>query len=141
MASGPMMLLIFASDRKSEMGQSRRFGRSAITSGLPRKRTSSEAVGMSQKCHEETLAPQQTITLFYHLVGAGEHDRRHIDAERLGGLEVEHRLVFGRRLHRQVGRLLALEGAIDIAGRLPVLVDVVSPVGDRPPALTKERSE
>jgi hypothetical protein len=35
---------------------------------------------------------------------------------RLRGLEVDHQLIFGRRLHRQVGRLLALEDAIDLAG-------------------------
>ena len=40
-------------------------------------------------------------------------------------------LVLGRRLHRQVGRLLALEDAIDVAGRLPVLIDVISPIGDQ----------
>src|SRR5258705_9560313 len=40
--------------------------------------------GVQKPAHEETHAPQQTITLFYHLVGAGEHDRRHIEAERLG---------------------------------------------------------
>jgi hypothetical protein len=40
-----------------------------------------------------------------------------VEAERLGGLEVDHQLVLGRRLHRQVGRLLALEDAIDVAGR------------------------
>ena len=57
--------------------------------------------------------------------------RRHVEAERLGGLEVEHRLVLGRRLHRQVGRLLALEDAIDVAGRAPVLVDVIRPIGDQ----------
>jgi hypothetical protein len=28
--------------------------------------------------------------LFDHLVGAGEHRRRHIDAERFRGLEVNH---------------------------------------------------
>ena len=49
--------------------------------------------------------------------------RRHGEAERLGGLEVDHQLVLGRRLHRQIGRLLALEDAIDVAGRAPVLVD------------------
>ena len=58
-------------------------------------------------------------------------DRRHVEAERLGGLEVDHQLVFGRRLHRQVGRLLALEDAVDVAGRAPILVDDIGPVGDQ----------
>src|ERR1700749_3358994 len=35
-----------------------------------------------------------------HLVGARQHGRRHVEAQLLGGLEVEHRLVPGRRLHR-----------------------------------------
>ena len=61
--------------------------------------------------------------LFDHLVGAGEHAGGIVEAERLGGLEVDHQLVLGRRLHRQVGRLLALEDAIDVAGRAAVLVD------------------
>jgi hypothetical protein len=35
---------------------------------------------------------------------------------------------FGRRLHRQVGWLLALEDAIYVPGRKPVLVDDVGPI-------------
>ena len=61
----------------------------------------------------------------------GRAHRRHVEAERLGGLEVDHQLVLGRRLHRQVGGLLALEDAIDVAGRAPVLVDQVRPIGDQ----------
>ena len=45
--------------------------------------------------------------------------RRHVEAERLGGLEVDDQLELGRVLHRQVARLLALEDAVDIAGGAP----------------------
>jgi hypothetical protein len=46
---------------------------------------------------------------------------RNDQTERLGGLEIDHQLVLGRSLHRQFGRLLALQDAIDIAGRKPGL--------------------
>jgi hypothetical protein len=35
-------------------------------------------------------APQQAAPLFDHLVGAGKQRRRHGEAKRLGGLEVDH---------------------------------------------------
>ena len=41
---------------------------------------------------------------FNDLVGTGEHGRRHVEAERLGGLEVDHNFVFGWSLYREVGR-------------------------------------
>ena len=65
----------------------------------------------------QTPALQQTPPLFNDLVGGGEQIGRDRNAERLGGLEIDHHFVLGQRLHRQVGRLLALEDAIDIAGR------------------------
>ena len=38
----------------------------------PDERTSSEPVGMSQRCHKPTHAPQQIAFLFYHFVRATE---------------------------------------------------------------------
>ena len=49
----------------------------------------------------------------------------------LAVLRLIDQLVLGRRLHRQVGRLLALEDAIDVAGRAPELVDQIGPIGDQ----------
>src|SRR5262249_47448424 len=58
-----------------------------------------------------------------HLVGAGKHARRNVEAERLGCLQVNDEFVLGRRLYRQVSWLLTLEDAIDVAGGAPVWVD------------------
>jgi hypothetical protein len=62
---------------------------------------------------------QQTL-LLDHLVGVGEQRGRHSDAERVGRLEIDNQLELGRRLHRKVRGFLALEDAIDVAGRSPV---------------------
>jgi hypothetical protein len=71
------------------------------------------------------------FTSFDHLVGAGEQRWRHLEAERFGSFEVDYQLVFGRRLNRQVGRLLALEDAINVADRRTELAHDVGSVGDQ----------
>src|SRR6476659_2426224 len=73
----------------------------------------------------DALTPE---LLFNHIVGARKHRRRHGEAKRFRRLEIGHELVLGRRLHRQVGCLLALEDAIDVAGSAPVGVGRIGSV-------------
>jgi hypothetical protein len=49
----------------------------------------------------------------------------------LGGLEIDHQLVLGWCLYRQVSGFLTFKDAIDGAGGAPVLFDNVVPIGDQ----------
>ena len=62
-----------------------------------------------------------------------------IEAKRLGGLEIDHQFVLGRSLNRQDRWLLALEDTIDVAGRAPIGVDRIRPVGDQSAAADEIR--
>jgi len=65
---------------------------------------------------------------------AGEHGVRHGEAARFGSLEVYHQLILRWRLHRQVGWLLTLEDAVDVAGAVPETIEHIRSVGDQTPA-------
>ena len=54
--------------------------------------------------------------------------RRHGDAERLGGLEVDDQLDFGGLLNRQVGRLLALENPAGVEADQAVQIRIAASV-------------
>src|SRR5262249_58474798 len=60
------------------------------------------------------------------------------DAECFGRFEIERQYVLGRCLHCQVRRLLALEDAIDVAGRLPELLDEIRPIRHQAAASDEE---
>ena len=62
--------------------------------------------------------------------GRGEDQRWDGKAKRLGSFEVDYRVVPCRRLHRQVGRLLAPQDAINLARRAAELVPDIRHIGD-----------
>src|ERR1700722_2106002 len=66
---------------------------------------------------------------FDHLVGKRQQRRWNFEAERLGGLEVDHELELIWSLYRKVARLLALEDAIDVARGQPIMFSNVIPIG------------
>jgi enolase len=69
--------------------------------------------------------------LLDHLVRPRQQRLRHLDAKRLRCLLIDDQLELCRCLYRQVGRLLALQDAINVAGGAPVLVQDVRAVRDQ----------
>src|SRR3954468_7730779 len=53
--------------------------------------------------------------LFDDVVGALLELHRHVEAERLGGLHVDHQLEFDRRLDGKLARLLALQNLVHVS--------------------------
>jgi hypothetical protein len=88
--------------------QPRRFAVGA--EGMPPKTAAGGRPGSGPRwAKTETLARNKwRFILFDDLVSAGEQGRRHVDAQLLRCLEVDHQLEFGRLLDRQVGGLLAI---------------------------------
>jgi hypothetical protein len=63
---------------------------------FPRNRTSIRDLAMSHSCHNRTNAPQQTADHSITSSCEREQRRRHFEAERLGGLEVQKQFRFTR---------------------------------------------
>ena len=63
------------------------------------------------------LQQQKWPALFDDLIGALLQKQRHVESKRLSGFEVNHELLFGRRLHRKFTRVRSAQNAIDIGNR------------------------
>ena len=64
-------------------------------------------------CQLPTRATQAPIS-FDHFVGAGKQARGNIETERLGGLEIDYKLEFGRLLHGKIAGLLTSQDTINV---------------------------
>jgi Tripartite tricarboxylate transporter family receptor len=105
---------------------------SALTGKQIKVKATNSIRGMDAAQWGRGLQPTKSLRrLLDHLVGAGEQRRWDFEPERLGRLEIDRQFILDRRLHRQVGRLLALEDAIHVACRVPKLVDESRPIGDQ----------
>ena len=74
---------------------------------------------------------QQVAPLFDDFVGSREQCSRHFEAERFGGLDVEHGFVFRRSLLREVGWFLVFQDAVDVGGGKPIQRGLINPEGDQ----------
>jgi hypothetical protein len=75
------------------------------------------------------LMPLRCSTLIDHLVGVGDERRRHVEAQRLGGLEVDRQLELGRKLNWKISRFFTSQDAIDIRRGSSIHIDRVNAVG------------
>jgi hypothetical protein len=91
------------------MGQECRIGAVRNISALPARADVGADIiepPVSAKSGREQAQQRRAVArLFDHLVGAGEQRRRHLDAERLRGGQIDNQLELGRLLDRKVGGL------------------------------------
>src|SRR5262249_29311429 len=92
----------------------------------PRKRTCAVQLAMSALGQKRTLP-----TSLNHLVGGSHQRRRNCEAQRLGGLEIDDKLDFGRKFHRQVAGFGALQDFVDIVSRAMEARVEIDPVANK----------
>src|ERR1700719_179027 len=98
---------------------------------LPPLATAIATLRTNAKGHERTFCAAANNALFDHLVGASEQLRRNGEAQRLGGLDVDDKLILRWRLHRQIARLLTSQDTAHVASSAPVEVDPIRPIREQ----------
>src|SRR5262249_44882112 len=63
-------------------------------------------------CAKSGLMHCSKKSLFDHVVGALPQEQRHVEAERLGGFQIDHQLELVRSLDGELARFCALEYAV-----------------------------
>jgi hypothetical protein len=76
---------------------------------------------------------QQHSCSFDDLVGAGEHGRWDVDAERLGRFEVDYKVELGRSLYWQIGWVSPVKNLIYVRRSTRKKISKVDPVESQPP--------
>jgi hypothetical protein len=91
----------------SALGHKRTFRDAGAMSALPPK-ADIRRLGRNVRFVPIADSCAAANSLFDHLVGALKQWRRDSEAQRLGGLEIDDKLDFGRKFHRQVAGFGAL---------------------------------
>src|SRR4029453_9020249 len=106
--------------------KSRHFAMQSICPLYSRKRTFAVQLGMSALGQKRT-----SLSLFDHFIGCVEQRRRHGEAKRFRGLEVDYQLELDGGLDGKLTWFRALEDAISIRRRTPVLIENIRAVRDQ----------
>jgi hypothetical protein len=85
------------------------------TAALPLKPDIARRGWHGRKVPLADICSAANCALFDHLVGTGEQLVWNLEAERLGGLEVDDQLELGRLLDWQVGGLGAFKNLVDVS--------------------------
>src|SRR5215471_7510154 len=97
-------------------------------SALPPKADITAAQTNVRLCQKQTYAVQEFGQLLDDLVGELQEMHGHIQAQRLGGLEVDNQRYFDWHLDRKVPWLLALENPVNVLRCLGILLGEIRPV-------------
>src|SRR5215211_3039160 len=79
--------------------------------------------------HRSNYCASNCNTSFDNFVGEGHQHRRHVEAERLGGLEIDDEFELRWLLDWNIRRLMALQDFVDEIGRAPVELPAIGSIG------------